>query len=243
MQINGRTEEAIMILEQRCAKLEENADRQRRAANIIVHGVREELSALHTLKEIMNLIYSASEVRGKPMRIGYANANRVRPFRVRLASSDHVQQVLVRSNTLKDYEKFRGVYVTRDETREQMAISKQKRFEHGQKRREAGESRDMTMIKRRRYDNEHDMQVHHTQYRQGQLTMDINNEMENAMTVEQVENHLHSLAQQPMQTSNPVKTPEPVSSNAIENPPQLLHTKNYFISGNLNTTPLSSKQQ
>lgn len=232
-QINERVEEAITILEQKYKSLHENQDRQRRAANIIVHGVSEQLNALDILKDIMNLIYNASDVRGRPMRIGIANANKVRPFRVRLSNSDHVQSVLVKSNTLKDYEKYRGVYVTRDETREQQILSRQKRAEYAQKRKEMESDSDMSTIKRKRYDD--DMPVHHTQM--NPHIGKIGQTATNAVTVEQVEQQMLSQAQVPVS----MQTNQNENTMATPQPPHHTHAKNYFISGNPATTPISSR--
>lgn len=129
--------------------------------------------------------------------------------------------------------------VTRDETREQQLISRQKRFEYGQKRKESQNERDISTIKRKSYDD--DMHAQHTnhgnQHNLGQVQLGC---MENAMTMEQVEKQLHSQPQPPMLSPNPTQSAQNEIMDTNMQPPKTA-AKNYFITANLQITPLSSR--
>lgn len=124
---NANTEETIARLEERCDRLEETNERQWRANNIIIHGIKEDRNDMDTVRQILSIIYYGKHAKGIIVRVGIERHNKVRPFRVKLGNSDDVYQALVKSNKLKDYEQYRGIYVTRDETQQQQAISRMKR--------------------------------------------------------------------------------------------------------------------
>lgn len=190
-------DEALRIQDDRIKRIEETQNRQWRVNNIIIHGVRETMHDMKTVEDIIHIIHG-KQVKSRIVRVGNEQRNRVRPLRVRLANSDEVMDALKKSNTLKNYEQYRGIYVTRDETPDQQAISKRKRQEYARRKLEEEEN--------------------------------LNDDEE------EDEEYVSAMPKPTTTLAMRKRRREQELSENVEEP------CNYFMRGNLNTTPITSKQ-
>lgn len=126
-----RMENIVKNLEGRCDAVEEKNDRLWRGTNIILHGVPETDNAINIAKEVLEVIMPGKDLTRKISRFGKEGIqNRVRPFRIRLSSTDEVMSALERSKKLREMEKFKFLYITKDETKAQQEQTKKRRQEY-----------------------------------------------------------------------------------------------------------------
>lgn len=126
-------DEALEDIDDRIKRIHETQNRQWRVNNIIIHGVKECSGDMKVVEDILHIIYG-KEVKSRIVRVGNGQRNRIRPLRVRLCNSEEVLDALKKSNTLKNYAEYKGIYVTPDETPDQQANSKRKRQEYARQK-------------------------------------------------------------------------------------------------------------